>query len=106
MTAEMKDRMMRLTTANLMRILRGYNKKMKITGIATRGREDLIDEFISKAKEIPSIMKTAIKDLDDVLSNQKDISIKPERKTAKKKDPNKGVEKEEVSKKVATAPTK
>jgi len=102
MTAEMKDRMMRLTTANLMRILRGYNKKMKITGIATRGREDLIDEFISKAKEIPSIMKTAIKDLDDVLSNQKDTSIKPERKTAKKKDPNKGVEKEEVSKKVST----
>jgi len=79
---------------------------MKITGIATRGREDLIDEFISKAKEIPSIMKTAIKDLDDVLSNQKDTSIKPERKTAKKKDPNKGVEKEEkeeeVSKKVST----
>ncbi len=103
MTAEMKDRMMRLTTANLMRILRGYNKKMKITGIATRGREDLIDEFISKAKEIPSIMKTAIKDLDDVLSNQKDISIKPERKTAKKKEEKK---EEEVSKKVATAPTK
>jgi len=103
MTAEMKDRMMRLTTANLMRILRGYNKKMKITGIATRGREDLIDEFISKAKEIPSIMKTAIKDLDDVLSNQKDTSIKPERKTAKKKEEKK---EEEVSKKVATAPTK
>ena len=67
----MKNKMMKLTLSNLRRILRGYNKEFKIVGIYTRGKEDLINEFVSKTDKIKTDFNKVNKDLDDIIKLQR-----------------------------------
>jgi hypothetical protein len=67
----MKEKMMKLTLTNLRKILRGYNKEFKIVGISTRGKEDLINEFVGKTDKIKTDFNQVNKDLDDIIKLQK-----------------------------------
>jgi hypothetical protein len=69
--ATMKQKMMQLTLSNLRKILRGYNKEFKIVGISSRGKEELINEFVDKTDKIKTDFNQVIKDLDDIIKIQR-----------------------------------
>ena len=69
--AMMKQKMMQLTLSNLRKILRGYNKQFKIVGIATRGKEELVNEFVDKTDKIKTDFNQVMKDLDDIIKIQR-----------------------------------